>query len=92
VADASLRLYLGDPADPENTWPTLATARSDGQGNFRFSYVTPSDYWLQFPSRAGDTYIVAADPPTGAGLGRVIVPNVQVTVGTETDVGVVVLP
>ena len=92
VPDASLRVYLGDPADPENTWPTLATARSDADGEFRFSYVTPSAYWLQFPSRAGDTYIVAADPPSGTGLGRVLLPNVQVSVGAETLIGTLVLP
>jgi len=92
VPDASLRLYLGDPGDPENTWHTLATARSDANGAFRFSYVTPSAWWSQFPSRAGDTYIVAADPPSGTGLGRVLVPSVHVSVGTETPIGTLVLP
>ncbi|MEE8251302.1 MAG: DUF4382 domain-containing protein [Gemmatimonadales bacterium] len=91
VPDASLRLYLGDPADPENTWITLATARTDAGGTFRFSYVTPSAHWLQFPARAGDTYIVAADPPSGAGLGRVLLPNVQVIAGAETPVGTMFL-
>jgi len=92
VPDASLRLYLGDPADPENTWSVMATARSDADGEFRFSYVTPSVHWLQFPSRAGDSYIVAADPPSGAGLGRLLMPNVQVLAGVETPIGTLVLP
>ena len=92
VPDASLRLYLGDPADPENTWITLATARIDSGGAFRFSFVTPSAHWLQFPARAGDTYIVAADPPSGTGLGRVLVPDVQVIAGVETSIGPLVLP
>lgn len=28
VENASLRLYIGDPANPENTWPVLATAKT----------------------------------------------------------------
>jgi hypothetical protein len=92
VPDASLQLYLGDPADPENTWSTLATAGTDAGGAFRFSYVTPSAYWLQVPARAGDRYIVAADPPSGTGLGRVLLPNVPVIAGEETLVGTLVLP
>ncbi len=91
VADASLRLYLGDPADPENTWTTLATARTDVSGEFKFSYVTPSAHWLRIPARAGDKYIVAADPPSAAGLGRVVLPNVEVIAGEETTVGALVL-
>jgi len=92
VADASLRLYLGKPGTPENTWPVLATTKSDGSGRFRFAYVTRSDYWSAFPSRTGYTYIVTADPPTGAGLGRVVVPNLAVSTGVETAAGTLVLP
>ena len=62
VAEASLRLYLGDPADPENTWTTLATARTGAGGEFRFSYVTPSAHWLQIPARAGDRSSKASVP------------------------------
>jgi hypothetical protein len=92
VADASLRLYLGKPGTPENTWPVLATTKTDASGSFRFAYVTRSDYWSAFPSRAGYTYIVAVDPPTGVGLGRVVVPNLAVSVGVETSAGTLVLP
>ncbi|MFN2563708.1 MAG: DUF4382 domain-containing protein [Gemmatimonadaceae bacterium] len=92
VVDASLRLYLGNPADPENTWPVLATARSDANGAFKFSYVTRSGFWSATPAHAGKTYIVAVDPPSGAGLGRVLVPNVAVTARVDTAVGTVVLP
>ncbi len=92
VEDASLRLYLGKPTEPENTWPVLATAKTDATGAFRFSYVTPSAYWAAFPARAGDTYIVAADAPGGSGLGRVLLPNLAVTAGSETVAGTVVLP
>jgi len=92
VADASLQLYLGDPTWPENTWSRMATARTDPSGAFRFAFVTPSAWWTQFPARASDVYIVTADPPAGSGLGRAVVKNVLVTVGTETAIGTLVLP
>lgn len=91
VIDASLRLYIGDPATPENTWPTLATAKTDSTGAFRFAYVTRSSYWAR-TAFAGKSYIVAVDPPAGAGLGRTLVPNLQVSAGTTTSIGTVVLP
>jgi hypothetical protein len=92
VEDASLRLYLGNPAHPEDTWPVLATARTDATGAFRFSYVTRSAFWSAAPTGAEWTYIVAVDPPPQSGLGRVVVPNLTVTAGAETSVGTVVLP
>ena len=92
VVDASLQLYLGNPTWPENTWSTMATARTDATGAFRFAYVTPSAHWAQIPARASDTYIVAVDPPAGSGLGRVVLKNVQVAAGIETATGVLVLP
>ena len=92
VADASLRLYLGNPANPENTWPVLANAKTDAGGAFRFAYVTQSSYWSRFPVRAGNTYIVAADPPAGTALGRALVPNLQVSARVETPTGTIVLP
>ena len=92
VEDASLRLYLGDPATAENTWTTLGTAKSDANGSFRFSFVTRSAVWTAMPAHSGDTYIVAADPPVGSGLGRKLVPNLSVTARTETPTGTVVLP
>ncbi len=91
VVDASLRLYLGDPATPEDSWSELATARSDSTGAFRFAYVTPSSYWAG-TAQAGKSYIVAVDPPAGSGMGRTLVPNVSVTVGSVTSVGGVALP
>lgn len=92
VADASLRLYIGDPTKPENSWPVLATAKTDTSGAFRFAYVTRSSYWSSLPAHAGESYIVAVDPPAGSGLGRVLVPNLTVTAGAERMVGTVVLP
>jgi hypothetical protein len=92
VVDASLRLYLGNPSQPENTWSTLATTKTDAAGKFTFSYVTRSAFWLLTPTLALDTYIVAVDPPSGAGTGRMLVPNVSVTAGTATALGTVVLP
>ncbi|HJU74837.1 MAG TPA: DUF4382 domain-containing protein [Gemmatimonadaceae bacterium] len=92
VPNASLRLYVGRPGTPENTWPMLATARADANGAFKFAYVTPLSYWTSLPAYAGATYIVAADPPSGAGLGRAVVPGLTVAAGAETAAGAIVLP
>ncbi|HET9040603.1 MAG TPA: DUF4382 domain-containing protein [Gemmatimonadales bacterium] len=92
VPDASLRLYLGKAADPENTWSVLATAHSDGNGAFKVSYVTRSAYWAGLPGQATSTYIVAVDPPSALGAGRRLVPDVTVTAGQETSLGTIVLP
>ena len=69
VADASVQLYLGYPGTPENTWPGLATGKTDATGAFRILFVTRSAWWAT-TAWAGATYIVAVDPPSGAGLGR----------------------
>jgi hypothetical protein len=92
VADASLRLYLGKAAEPENTWSVLATAHTDAAGAFRFSYVTRSAYWSGLPAQATSTYIVAVDPPSALAAERTLVANVTVTAGQETALGTVVLP
>lgn len=92
VADASLRLYLGKVGNPENTWSVLATAKTDASGGFRFAYVTRSAWWSAIPAHAGDTYIVAADPPRGSGLGRLVMPNVAVSAQQETSLATLVLP
>jgi hypothetical protein len=92
VGGASLRLYLGNPANAENTWSTMGTARTNASGAFTFAYVTPSAHWAALPAHAGSTYIVAVDPPGGSALTRVVVPNVTVTAKAETSMGTVVLP
>jgi Domain of unknown function (DUF4382) len=92
VADASLRLYLGNPSQPENTWSALSTTKTDANGAFKFSYVTRSAFWAATPTLASSTYIVAVDPPASAGLGRTLMPNLAVTAGAETALGTVVLP
>jgi hypothetical protein len=92
VVDASLRLYLGKPTDPENTWISLQTANTDANGIFWFPAVTRSGYWAQFPAHSGKTYIVAIDPAPGSGLGRVLLPNVMVNAALETGTGTTVLP
>ena len=92
VVDASLRLYLGKPTDPENTWISLQTANTDGSGIFWFASVTRTAYWAQFPAHTGKTYIVAIDPAPGSGLGRVLLPNVTVNAALETATGTTVLP
>jgi hypothetical protein len=92
VADVSLRLDLGRPGSPENTWPVLATAKTNANGAFRFSYVTQSSFWNSLSSQMGATYVIAADPPGGTGLGRVLVQNLSVTARAETAAGTLVLP
>jgi hypothetical protein len=92
VEDASLRLYLGNPADPENTWSVLGTAHSDATGAFEFSFVTRSAYWAQLPAQANSTYIVVVDPPSRLAAERVLVPDVAVTAGHETALGTIDLP
>jgi len=92
VEDASLRLYLGDPSTPENTWSTLGTAKTDANGTFKFSYVTRSAVWAAMSVHAKDVYIVSVDPPVGSRLGRKLVPNLTVIAGGETKTGTVVLP
>jgi hypothetical protein len=89
VTDASLRLYLGNPADPENTWSVLGTAHTSAAGDFTFSYVTRSAFWANQPS---STYIVAVDPPAALDAERALVPGVTVTAGQRTDLGTIVLP
>jgi hypothetical protein len=91
VADASVRLYIGYPLNPENTWPTLATGKTDATGTFRLSYVTRSAWWAS-TAWAGATYIVAVDPPAAAALGRAIVAGIDVTAKQTTSLGTVVLP
>jgi len=92
VTDASLRLYLGNPADPENTWSVLGTAHSSAAGGFTFSFVTRSDYWSGVPAQQASRYIVAVDPPSGLGAGRVLLPDVAVAAGQATDLGMIPLP
>jgi len=92
VADASVQLYLGRPGTPENTWPGMATGKTDATGAFRISYVTRSAWWAGLPAWVGATYIVAVDPPSGAGLGRAVVPNLTVEAGREASAGTIVLP
>jgi uncharacterized protein DUF4382 len=92
VVDASLRLYLGNPGQPENTWSVLATARTSATGVFSFSFVTGSAYWEAVPAQKGNAYIVAADPPSALNAGRALVPNVEVAPGQATDVGTITLP
>jgi hypothetical protein len=92
VEDASLRLYLGNPNEAENTWSVLGTAHSDAAGAFEFSFVTRSAHWAQVPAQANSTYIVAVDPPSGLPAERVLVPNVTVTAGLETALGTIDLP
>lgn len=90
VAGASLQLKLGNPANLEGTWGTVATARSDVNGAFKFAHIIrTSFYTVNNPTWR---YAVVATPPAGSGLTRQVVKNVTVATGVETKVGVVILP
>lgn len=88
----AVHLYLGDPAQPENTWSLMATARTNSAGEFAFSFVTPSAHWATVPAQAGKTYIVKAVPFPGNVRGPATLSNVSVSAGVTTDVGTLVLP
>jgi len=92
VTDASLQLYLGQPASAENTWIRLGTAKTDANGVFRFASVTRSAYWAQIPAHSAETYIITFDAPPNSGLGRIVLPNISVSAATETATGITVLP
>ena len=92
IADAALRLYLGDPSTPENTWSVLQTGKTAADGSFTLSFVTTSAHWATLPAQAGKTYIVAVDAPRGSGRGRMLVPNLMVTAGANTSAGTIVVP
>jgi hypothetical protein len=42
AVEATVQLKLGNPNNPQNTWATVSTARTDADGSFRFAYVRPS--------------------------------------------------
>jgi alpha-tubulin suppressor-like RCC1 family protein len=91
IADASVQLYLGNSGTPENTWQRLSSGKSDATGAFKLSYVTRSAWWAQ-TAWGPMTYVVAVDPPHGAGLGRTMMPNVTVNARQDVALGVLVLP
>ncbi len=90
VADATLQLYLGYAQAPENTWWRVGTAATAANGTFRLSFVTRSSWW-ETTSLAGETYMVAIDPPPGSGLSRRVLGDVHVDPNQETALGTVVL-
>lgn len=92
VEDVAMRLWLGNPDQPENTWSLMGTAGSDATGVFVFSFVTRSAHWATVPAQAGNTYIVTADPHPGSTLGRAVVSNISVSQLVETNIGAVILP
>ena len=88
----NVRLYLGDPAQSEDTWSELGTAGTDASGEFVISFVTPSAHWATVPAQAGKAYQVVAEPYPGSIHGRQVIQNVAVTAGQETNLGAVILP
>lgn len=92
VADASVRLYFGNPSRPIYESFVVATGKTDAAGHFRISFVPRTAYWAANVLNANKTYIIAVDPPPGMGLDYQHVPNLTVTAGTATNAGTVVLP
>ncbi|MGH7677266.1 MAG: carboxypeptidase-like regulatory domain-containing protein, partial [Gemmatimonadaceae bacterium] len=92
LENVNVRLCLGDPNQPENTWSELGTAGTDASGEFVLSFVTPSAHWASVPAQAGKTYQVVAAPYPGSIHGQRVIQNVTVTAGQETNLGVVILP
>jgi hypothetical protein len=54
--------------------------------------VTRSAFGAATPTLVASTYIVAVNPPASTGLGRMLMPNLTVTGGSETSLGTVILP
>jgi len=92
VEDASLRLYLGNPSNPENTWSVMGTAKSASDGRFRFASVTRTAWWADNHGHDGETYIVTVDPPPNSGLSRTVVTNIVVQAAVGTGLGSIILP
>jgi hypothetical protein len=92
VSKLAVHLYLGDPAQPENTWSLMGTARTGPIGEFAFSFVTPSAHWATVPAQEGKTYIIKAVPFPGNVLGPATLSNVTVSTGVTTDIGTMILP
>jgi uncharacterized protein DUF4382 len=86
IPNASLRVFVGDSGNPENTWFVVATGTSDPSGHFKLAFLTPSSYW------PGSGYILGADAPATTPYGPFRLSGVDVTAGAETSVGEVLLP
>ncbi|NIM49558.1 MAG: DUF4382 domain-containing protein [Gemmatimonadales bacterium] len=80
IPGAAIRVFLGDPAMPENTWALMSSGKADAVGSFQIGYLTPR------------TYIIRVDAPASSAYGHAVVPAVVVTAGQETSVGTVTLP
>ena len=90
VVDASIRLYLPlSGLAAENTWNTIAYARTDANGVFKLPFVTRSAFWK---GGAGSPYNVAVDPPTALARARVIMSGVSVVPLQDQSMGTIVLP
>lgn len=92
VADASLTLYIGTQATPENTWGDLQTGRTDASGAFTIPFVTPSAHWATTGWGPTSQYMLAVDPPSGSGLARAVLPVGTVEMLRRVDVGTITLP
>jgi hypothetical protein len=86
LADATIQLKLGNPSSPENTWATVATARSTAAGVFKFGFVTRTAFYAN--TQPSWRYMVVATK----GSSRAVVTNVTVVAGQDTPVGSVIMP
>jgi hypothetical protein len=44
IPNATVSAFVGDPAQPANTWWLEGTARTDSSGNYKFGYLLPGSY------------------------------------------------
>lgn len=76
IHNANVSVFGGDPNRPQGTWYLVATGRTDAQGHYVVSFLD-----------AG-SWIVRIEQPDLPGLAPVITPNVQVAVGSNTPLSV----
>jgi hypothetical protein len=74
VEDATVSVLRGDVLAGPLTWWTVATGATDGNGDFKIDFLLPG------------TYILRATPPSALQLGAATVTDVDVILGAETNV------
>jgi hypothetical protein len=81
IADASVRLSIGEPGSAPESWRVMATGVTDADGTFHLPFLAPSERW----AAQGRQYVLDMDPPPG----RPFVPgrreDVAILAGRETS-------
>ena len=72
LANASITVFAGNPAEPSYTWRVVATGHTDAEGQYTVAYLL-----------AG-SYVVQVDAPTTAALGSVTTTTIVIATGEET--------